>query len=194
MGVLVDDLLTYARRESPASREAVVDLADVIRETAGEFEAAAETRGLALRTATPAGLLVSGDAVALKQALANLLANAVRLAPERSAVTVAGGRDGPYVWLAVSDEGPGIAPEDQGRVFERFWKGDPRQGRAEGHSGLGLTIVRQIARGHGGAVNLQSQPGRGSTFSIWLPSLSTPARVPLPHGLTVGAGGAATGP
>lgn len=189
MGVLVDDLLTYARRESPASRESVVDLADVIRETTAEFEAAAETRELGLRAATPEGLLVSGDAVALKQALANLLANAVGLAPGGSAVTVAGGRDGPYVWMAVGDEGPGIAPADQARVFERFWKGDGRQGKGEAHSGLGLTIVRQIARGHGGSVNLESVPGRGSTFSIWLPSLSTPSSVPKPEGLTVGLGG-----
>jgi signal transduction histidine kinase len=188
MGVLVGDLLTYARRESPATRESVVDLADVIRETAAEFEASAETRQLRLSTATPEGLLVSGDPVALKQALANLLVNAVRLAPLGSTVTVAGGRDGPYVWMAVGDEGPGIAPEDQERVFERFWKGDPRQGRTEAHSGLGLTIVRQIARGHGGSVNLQSVLGRGSTFSIWLPSLSSPPSVPSPEGLTVGMG------
>jgi signal transduction histidine kinase len=179
MGVLVDDLLTHARRESPASRETVVDVAEIIHETAAEFEAPAETRGLRLTAETSEQLLVSGDPVALKQALANLLANAVGMAPQGSQVTVAGGHDGTWVWMAVRDEGPGIGAEDQPHVFERFWRGSPRRGRSEGHSGLGLTIVRQIARGHGGSVNLESAPGIGSTFSVWLPGLGA-TRPPAP--------------
>jgi signal transduction histidine kinase len=172
IGVLVGDLLTYARRESPASREAVVDVAATIRETAAEFEAPAATRRLRLRAEVHEELLVSGDPVALKQALANLVGNAVRLAPEGTTITIAGGHDASWVWMAVNDEGPGIAAADQPRVFDRFWRGDPRRGQAEGHSGLGLTIVRQIARGHGGSVNVESTPGAGSTFSVWLPGLS----------------------
>jgi signal transduction histidine kinase len=86
-------------------------------ETAAEFEAAAETRRLRLDTEVGPGLRTSGDPVAIKQALANLLANAVRLAPEGSRVTVAGGRDDELVWMAVRDQGPGIAPEDQDKVF-----------------------------------------------------------------------------
>ncbi|MEA3218810.1 MAG: hypothetical protein QOJ19_4966 [Acidimicrobiia bacterium] len=179
MGVLVDDLLTHARRESPASRETVVDVAEIIREAAAEFAAPAETKGLRVHADTPEELLVSGDPVALKQALANLLANAVGLAPEGSVVAVAGGHDGTWVWMAVRDAGPGIAEEDQPHVFERFWRGDPRRGRSEGHSGLGLTIVRQIARGHGGSVSLESALGVGSTFSIWLPGLGA-TRTALP--------------
>jgi signal transduction histidine kinase len=172
MGVLVDDLLTHARREAPAIRESEVDLSQLLAETAAEFEAAAETRHLRLDTEIDPGLATSGDPVALKQALANLLANAVRLAPEGSRVTVGGGRHGDQVWMAVRDEGPGIAPADQERVFERFWRGDPQRSRSEGRSGLGLTIVRQVARGHGGSVRLESAPGEGSTFSVWLPALT----------------------
>lgn len=181
MSVLVDDLLQYARREARAERETVVDVAAVISETVAEFVAPAEARRLRLDASAPSGLLVHGDPVALKQALANLLANAVRLAPEGTSVRVAGGRASdpaapgdhalPWIWMTVADDGPGIAAADQSQVFERFFRGNPERARAEGRSGLGLTIVRQIARAHGGSVGLRSDVGAGSTFSIWLPAL-----------------------
>ena len=69
----------------------------------------------------------------------------------------------------MADEGPGIAPEDQPRVFDRFWRADKARARADGGTGLGLAIVRQIAESHGGQVRLQSKPGVGSSFVIWLP-------------------------
>lgn len=175
MTVLVDDLLTYARQEAPAVREATVDVGGLVAETAAEFVAEAETKGAKVSWWAPGGLAVRGDPVALKRALANLLANAVRLAPGGSDVRAAAGRDGAWVWMAVQDQGPGIAPEDQAKVFERFYRGDPGRARAEGRSGLGLTIVRQIAKGHGGSVGLRSAPGDGATFSIWLPAVDAAA-------------------
>ena len=171
MTVLVDDLLTYARREAPAVREDLVDVGGLIRETGAEFAAPAEARNLRLAIDGPADLWVNGDVVALKQALANLVANAVRLVPSPSTIRLAAGRDGTWIWLAVADEGPGIAPEEQAKVWDRFWRGETNRGRSDGRSGLGLTIVRQIARGHGGSVGLQSKLGGGSTFSIWLPAV-----------------------
>ena len=84
-------------------------------------------------------------------------------------MTVSGADEGAWVTLSVRDEGPGIAAEDQHRVFQRFWRGDQRQARAEGRSGLGLTIVRQIAEAHGGRVELESELGAGSTFTLRLP-------------------------
>ncbi|MEZ5262825.1 MAG: HAMP domain-containing sensor histidine kinase [Acidimicrobiales bacterium] len=174
MGVLVDDLLTYARRESPADRETLVDIAGLVGDSVAEFTAPAEARGLRLVAETAPGLSVHGDPVALKRALANLLANAVRLAPAGTVVQAACGRDGDWVWMAVQDQGPGIPPEEHARVFERFYRGDPGRARAEGRSGLGLTIVQQIARGHGGSVGLRSVPGVGSTFSVWLPAFDAP--------------------
>lgn len=171
MGVLVDDLLTYARREAPSTREDVVDLADVVGTTVAAFTVPAETRDLTLRSAAEPGLLVSGDKVALEQALTNLVANAVRLAPAGSSIRVAAAAEDGQVWMAVEDEGPGIDSADQDRIFERFVRGEGQGGRSDGRSGLGLTIVRQIARGHGGDVSLVSEPGRGSTFSVWLPAM-----------------------
>jgi len=73
--------------------------------------------------------------------------------------------------MAVEDEGPGIDPADHDRVFQRFWRGDVRQGREQGRSGLGLTIVRQIAEAHGGEVKLVSTLGHGAVFALWLPAL-----------------------
>jgi signal transduction histidine kinase len=132
-------------------------------------------------------VIVTGDRDALKRAVANLLENAVRLAPAGSRIRLATGSEDDRAWIAVADEGPGIAPEDQDRVFDRFWRADKARSRADGGTGLGLAIVRQIAESHGGQVRLQSKPGVGSSFVIWLPVASTPwadAIPPSPSGLT----------
>ena len=175
MSTLVDDLLLYARREEPANRAGLIDVAPIVDETTTEFRAAAESGGLRLHHVAMPGLWIVGDATAIRQALANLLANAVRLAPSGSAIRVAAGREEPWVWIAVEDNGPGIAPEDHERVFQRFWRGDRRRSRDEGRSGLGLTIVRNLVERHGGRVQLLSEVGRGSTFVLWLPAAPEPA-------------------
>jgi signal transduction histidine kinase len=103
----------------------------------------------------------------------DLLSNAVRLAPGSSTVTVATGRTASWLWLAVADEGPGIAPEDLPRVFDRFWRGKPESGperSRQRRTGLGLAIVRQIVESHGGQVAAFSELGKGSTFVLWLPA------------------------
>lgn len=180
MATLVDDLVLYARKGTdPMMRDPVqIDVRSLVDEGAEEFLAPADARGLTLVHRSPRDdqLWVVGDRDALRRALANLLANAVRLAPSGSTVTVTSGRDGPWIWMGVQDEGPGIAPEDQERVFQRFFRGDAKAGRHEGRSGLGLTIVRQIADSHGGEVRLVSEPGRGSAFAIWLPAHTPPVR------------------
>jgi signal transduction histidine kinase len=173
MSKLVDDLLATARNEAPSLAMEPLDVAVVVREAAEEFSAPAAARDLRVVAEAEPGLWVTGDRVALKQCAANLLANAVRLAPEGSTVTVRGGRSGPWVHLAVEDEGPGISPDDHERVFQRFWRNNPRD-RDQGRSGLGLSIVRQIAEAHRGDVGLVSSPGTGSTFSVRLPAIPAP--------------------
>ena len=101
--------------------------------------------------------------------LANLAANALRVAADGGTVRLSAGRKPSWIWMGVEDDGPGIAPEDQERVFQRFWRADGEQ-YERGRSGLGLTIVRQIAEAHGGEVKLVSEPGKGSAFAIWLPA------------------------
>jgi len=172
MARLVDDLLVYARKGTLSLERDPVDIAQLIDEAAEEFTAPAVAAGVHLVHQAPGGLWVIGDRLALRQALGNLLANAIRYSPDGSTVRLRGGLDGPWVWLAVEDQGPGIDPADQDRVFQRFWRGSPKEGREQGRSGLGLTIVRQIAEAHGGEVKLVSQVDHGSAFALWLPAIA----------------------
>ncbi len=170
MSTLVDDLLLYARHGTRQTRREDVDLVAEVNDLVEEFEATAEANGITLAADVPhSGLPVRGDAQAIHRAAANLVANAVRLAPAESTVTVAAADEGRWVTLAVIDEGPGIDAEDQMRVFQRFWRGDTQEARVAGRSGLGLTIVRQIAEAHGGRVELNSTVGEGSRFTLRFP-------------------------
>ena len=173
MARLVDDLLALARREAPVLANERVDLSRAVTEASEEFLSPAEARGIVLDRAIAPGIVVMGDQDALKRAVANLIENAVRLAPSDSRIRLAVGSERGMAWIAVSDEGPGIATEDQPKVFDRFWRADKARSRADGGTGLGLSIVRQIAQTHGGDVQLQSRLGVGSTFTIWLPVASS---------------------
>ena len=174
MTTLVDDLLVYARHGTRPEREEELDLVPLVAELVDDFRASADARELVLESAISVEeLWACVDPPAVRRALANLLANAVRLAPVGSTITVAAGGDERQVWISVADEGPGIAFEDQQRVFQRFWRGR-RLPDEEARSGLGLTIVRQIAESHGGRVTLDSGAGRGSTFVLWLPRRGEP--------------------
>ncbi len=170
MATLVDDLLTLARLDAPEVTREPVDLGALVSEAGDEFVADARARGLTLEWAPPPNVVVRADRTGLKRAVVNLLDNAVRLAPTGTRVSVAGGRENGWAWLAVADEGPGIAPEHQQRIFDRFYRVDKGRSRGAGGSGLGLSIVRDIVAAQGGAVRLHSEPERGSTFVIWLPA------------------------
>ena len=179
MSTLVD-LLVYARHGTRTMREEEFDLVGLVDDLAEEFAAPAEAAGLQLGKQLAAERLpVTGDSPAVRRAVANLLANAVRLAPNGTTVTVSADRFDDWNFISVADEGPGIAPENHVRVFQRFWRGDRSQARQAGRSGLGLTIVRQIVESHGGRVDLASDVGRGSTFVLWFPrSIESPVPAP----------------
>ncbi len=189
MSQLVDDLLAHAREGGSSRPLERLDVAFVVADTTAEFRVPAEARGLQLSADTEPDLWVLGDRVALRQALANLLANAVRLAPTGTTIRVAAGRrtgeeaNGAdrWVWMAVQDEGPGIPAESRDLVFQRFWRGDGRRAREEGRSGLGLTIVRQIAETHRGEVRVRGNDHGGSTFSLWIPAAADAVPRPRPE-------------
>ncbi|MGI8757591.1 MAG: sensor histidine kinase [Acidimicrobiales bacterium] len=166
MSHLVDDLLVYARRGAPAHDIGPVGLGEVVAEAAAEFAAPAAARSLRVEVAADEGVVVVGDRLALRQAFTNLVANAVRLAPAGSTVVLAAGTDGPQRQMSVADQGPGIAAEHRSLVFQRFWRGDGTTGRHDGRSGLGLAIVEQIVRDHGGRVTLTANAAGGSTFVL----------------------------
>jgi signal transduction histidine kinase len=181
MSRLVEDLLATARRDTHGLSDADVELTAIARE-AGE-ESFITDRGLRLRYELSGELHLIGDADGLRRAVGNLLSNAVRLAPGSSTVTVATGRQGSWLWLAVADQGPGIAPEDLPRVFDRFWRGKQSAGPARSlqrRTGLGLAIVRQIVESHGGQVAAFSKLGEGSTFVLWLPAADRTDEQPPP--------------
>jgi len=179
MSQTVDDLLRYARNEQVTMRPEELVMGALVAEVADEFQSPAAARQLRIVVADADGTIrVVADRAALRQALANLLDNAVRLAPQGSTIEVSSGADANWAWAAVADEGPGIAADEQALVFRRFWRGsaspapDPAgAGQAEPRrgSGLGLAIVDQIMTAHGGAARVASEPGRGSVFSLWVP-------------------------
>jgi signal transduction histidine kinase len=170
MSSLIEDLLAAARRAAPAFTETDVDVATVAGDVADEHALLAAHDDVRLDRRLEPGLMVIGDRDALSRAVDNLLSNALRFAPPGSTVTVAGGRDHGWAWLAVRDEGPGIDPADQQRVFDRFWRGEQGRMRTGDHrSGLGLAIVRQVLESHGGTVAVHSTPGTGTAFVLWLP-------------------------
>ena len=134
--------------------------------------------------------MVRGDAERLRQLVVNLLLNGLRFTPPGGRVTVRCRRDRGQAVVAVADTGVGIAPEDLPHIFERFYRADPARGRAGsasgsldrdrtigGGAGLGLPIARWIAEAHGGSITVQSEPGKGSVFTVRLP-LAAPRRDP----------------
>jgi signal transduction histidine kinase len=168
MSTTVDELMAFARTSVQPERRVPVDLAEVVAEVAQEYDAEASTRGVRLSRLSPSGLIVDGDRVALKRAQANLVSNALRVAPSGSVIHCRAGRAGGWLWFGVRDAGRGIAPDEQPLVFRRAWRdGAPTpQGEARG---IGLALVRQIAEVHGGTVSVASAPGHGASFVVWLP-------------------------
>jgi signal transduction histidine kinase len=167
MARLTDDLLALARLDAPAAAREPVALGAVLTDAREELAAAARVRGLEVEAAVEPGRIVHGDREVLKRAVTNLLDNAIRVADSR--VRLAHGERDGWAWLAVSDDGPGIAAEHRQSIFDRFWRADDGRSRPGGGSGLGLAIVRQIAEAHRGSVEVFSEPGEGATFVIWLP-------------------------
>jgi two-component system OmpR family sensor kinase len=169
MARLVDDLLLLARTDQgrPLEKEPV-DLVRLAREAAGDFAAADPGRPLTSELAGAA--VVVGDPIRLRQAIDNLLANVRAHTPPGTPARVSVQRNGHWAEVTVADEGPGIPVQDQTRVFERFWRGDPARGRTSaGGAGLGLSIVDALVRAHGGTIAIDSAPGQGTAFTMRLP-------------------------
>ncbi len=176
LSALVTDLLTLARlEEGPGALERTsVDVAGLVGEvlTAAEANAGRHDIVLELAIETVVGaptFSVDGDEEALRQAIGNLVDNAVAHSDEGGAVRVGLARDGDVVRIAVQDHGAGIPEDSIERVFERFYRVDAARSRARGGTGIGLSIVKHVAQAHGGSVNVESRLGEGSTFTLALP-------------------------
>ena len=168
---LVDDLLDVARLEGGGRTPRVVptDLAAFTAELAGGFRSAVERAGVRLEVdAPPLPAPVLVDPELWERVVVNLLSNALKFTFVGT-IAVRLRADPRGVVLTVADTGVGVAREDQERLFDRFARGRGTRGRTHEGSGIGLSLVAEVARAHGGSVELESEPGRGSTFTVVLP-------------------------
>ncbi|MFG2554460.1 ATP-binding protein [Streptomyces sp. NPDC048581] len=175
MTLLVEDLLLLARLDAgrPLQFEQT-DLIPLVVDTISDARAAGMDHNWRLDLPDEPAL-VSGDAARLQQVLINLLGNARKHTPPGTTVTARVQRRGPWMCVDVEDNGQGIPPELLPHVFERFARGDSARSRATGSTGLGLAIVQAVATAHGGAVTVDSVPGR-TVFTVHLPALPAPPR------------------
>ncbi|HLA42080.1 MAG TPA: ATP-binding protein, partial [Aggregatilineales bacterium] len=118
---------------------------------------------------------IYGDAYLVQRAISNLIANAIRYTPPGGVIDVSTCANQDWVEVHVTDSGEGIAPEHLPHIFERFYRADDSRTRQSGGRGLGLAIVRQIMDQHGGDVRVQSNPGSGSTFTLYWKTQNMPS-------------------
>ncbi|MCG7461271.1 ATP-binding protein [Corynebacterium tuberculostearicum] len=172
MADMVSELISLSKLQGAEALPEMEPLAvdDLIEEALSRNQLAAEARSIELNRGASAGVQVKGDRSLLVTALSNLISNAINYSPEKMPVSVSQKVvDGGVVLIRVTDRGIGIAPDDQKRVFERFFRVDQARSRQTGGTGLGLAIVKHVVANHGGNIKLWSRPGTGSTFTIELP-------------------------
>jgi signal transduction histidine kinase len=165
---LVEDLLFLARADAgaiPAPADPV-DLAAVVTDAAPALEVLAARAGVGL-TIDPAEARTRGSAPLLFRVVFNLAENAIKHTPAGTRVAIATRTEGDAAILEVRDDGPGVAPEDRERIFERFYRADPA--RERGGAGLGLALTRAIVLTHRGRIEVTGGPGEGSCFRVALP-------------------------
>jgi two-component system OmpR family sensor kinase len=165
---LSGDLLLLAQAEAGLSlRQESVALDELVLEVVRELRPLAGH--VSLIPAIDEQVAVQGDRDRLKQALLNVVVNALQHTPAGGTVRVGLSRADSVARLWVSDTGAGISPENLNRIFDRFYRVDKARSRSSGGAGLGLAIVKWIVEAHGGTVSVESQPGQGSTFTLLIP-------------------------
>lgn len=174
---LVQEIIQLSRLQSTdvIKNAQVLDLRNVILEAIERNSVLAERRAIRISADAPAGIFVLGDQEMLTVAVKNLIENAITYSDEGKQVGIGLRKKHGVAAIAVTDNGIGMTPEQQERVFERFYRADASRSRQTGGTGLGLAIVKHVSATHLGDVQVFSKPGVGSTFTLRLPVASVPA-------------------
>jgi two-component system OmpR family sensor kinase len=168
MGALVENLLLLARLdEMPEAQHVPVNLSELAAQAVADAQATAPEREIALHDGE--ALMAIGNPDGLRQVLANLMSNALTHTPEGSPISVVVRRAGNRAILDVRDQGPGLPPDTDERIFDRFWRNDEGRTRGRGGAGLGLAIVREIVHAHRGTVAASNAADGGAVFTVRLP-------------------------
>jgi two-component system sensor histidine kinase SenX3 len=180
LSALVQEIIELSRLQVAGAlgEPSLVDVDAVVAEAVDRARTTADGKQVRLEVGGRQGVRVFGNHDLLVTAVRNLVDNAVAYSAEASRVGIGVREEAGLVEIAVVDEGIGIPPADQERVFERFYRVDPARSRDTGGTGLGLSIVKHVAADHGGDVTVWSEPGRGSTFTLRLPAAASEEAAP----------------
>lgn len=168
---LSNDLLFLARLEQGQLRPHLEEqnFSDLLGVIVGQMQLLAEEKGITLVEQVPPELMLQGDADYLIRLFINIIDNAIKYTPPGGEIKVQAARNGQNVQTRISDTGPGIPPEHLPALFDRFYRVEADRARRSGGAGLGLSIAYEIVRAHNGDISVESEPGRGTTFTVDLP-------------------------
>jgi len=171
---LVQQIIDLSRLQNDTASDdaVVVKVAELVAEAAEHSATEAERKNIDIVVSLGDELFVQGDRAQLYAAVSNLVENAVTYSQDDARVSVSATHADDNVRISITDRGVGIANEELDRIFERFYRVDPARARNTGGTGLGLSIVKHVAASHGGSVEVWSEPGSGSTFTLVLPAWS----------------------
>ncbi|MCI9129805.1 MAG: HAMP domain-containing histidine kinase [Eggerthellaceae bacterium] len=168
---LVDALLKLSRMEmrSQPMKEEPVNLSQLADEVVESHKAFIEDSGLSIKLDAEMGVKTIGDVDMIKQAITNLVSNAVRYTDEGGSITIGVHRDGRMAAVSVADTGIGLTPEEEKMVFSRFWRADSGRAKESGGLGIGLALVKEIVDRHHGRASVHGEKGVGSVFTLYFP-------------------------
>jgi heavy metal sensor kinase len=173
LSAITNRLLFLARSENGSGlTPTVLDLRELLEEIASDTEGLCQNKGLIFQSRLPEGTdnyLIEGDRVRLRELFLNLIGNAVRYTPTGGTITLSLNRQDGFILAAVSDTGIGISQEHLPHIFERFYRVNQADPDNNGGAGLGLAICKRIVELHGGRIEVESKPGVGTTFTVYLP-------------------------
>jgi heavy metal sensor kinase len=171
IATLVDALLLLARADAGVLRmdRQPVDLSQLVAEVLEQTQILAAARRITCVCGPLAPITIQGDYARLRRLLLNLVDNGIKYTPPGGRVTLSLQHRGAWVLLQVSDTGPGLSEAEHERIFQRFYRTDAARTQGQRGAGLGLCIAQSIAEAHGGYIDIDSTPGRGSTFTVRLP-------------------------